>query len=245
MHLSCLATLVDLEPLKLLVSVATLVVGICGGIVAAKSFGRSEKWKRAEFLAGEMKEFFADDRVKKTLLFVDWGARRVQLLPESAIDGGKVVVDRMLQANALRPHSIARDVVDGTDSAENSEVESLARFRQAEVVIRDCYDGFLDGLERFASYAQTSLVDIEALHAYLGYWLSTIQAPAKGPNEAAWKAALLTYINFYGYTRVTWLFEQFDYEIRPSGTTYRQFLSRMDNQHFAAALADSVGVIYP
>jgi hypothetical protein len=244
MHINCELVL-NPERLKLLLSCATLMVGTSGGVVAYQSFLRTEKWKKAEFLADAMKEFFADDRVKKTLLFIDWGARRIQILPVTSPDEGKVVVDRLLQARALRPHEIGSNLFDGKETVENSEGEVLSRFEPSEVIIRDCYDGFLDGLETFASYVETSLVEVKSLGAYIGYWLRGVQEPAEGPKEAAWKASLLTYISYYEYPRVIWLFEQFGYDIKPSSDSYRQLLAKMTNQQYASALARTVGLSYP
>jgi hypothetical protein len=235
----------SVENLKLLVSFATLVVGIIGGVVAYQSFRRTEIWKKAEFLANAMKEFFADERVKKTLLFIDWGVRKIQLLPPNEPKEGKVIVDRLVQARALRPHVVPSSVIDKDESDINPNTVSPIRFRQEEVAIRDCYDGFLDGLETFASYAQTSLVETKSMNAYIGYWLDNIQGATEDPNEAAWKAALLTYISYYKYPRVIWLFAQFGYDIKPSGATYLQFLSTMQNQQYASALARAVKVSYP
>jgi len=235
----------SVENLKLLVSFVTLVVGMIGGVVAYQSFRRTEKWKKAEFLANAMKEFFADERVKKTLLFIDWGVRKIQLLPPNEPEEGMVIVNRLVQARALRPHVVPSSAFDKDEFEEKPNTDTQMRFRQPEVVIRDCYDGFLDGLETFASYAQTYLVETKSLNAYIGYWLYSIQETAEGPNEAAWKAALLTYISYYKYPRVIWLFEQFGYDIKPSGATYRHFLSTMQNQQYASALARAVKVSYP
>ena len=53
----------QIEIAKLVVS----IIGLGGTLVAAtlalRTFQRNEAWKRAEFLAREMKEFFANERV--------------------------------------------------------------------------------------------------------------------------------------------------------------------------------------
>jgi hypothetical protein len=213
--------------------------------VSGSGSARIGTGRGAEFLANAMKEFFADERVKKTLVLIDWGRRRVPLLPPTGDNDGKVVVDRLLQAQALRPHSIPSNVIGGDDSATTADEDALSRFKASEVAIRDCYDGFLDGLETLASYVETSLFDAKALRPYLGYWMNAIQQRAEGPKEAAWKAALLTYISYYKYPGVVLLFCEFDYDIAPSGATYRQFLTKMENQAFASALAASVNRVYP
>jgi hypothetical protein len=83
------------------ISVAALVLATSGAIVAWQTFLRSERWKEAEFLAREMKDFFGDQRVQTALIMVDWNLRRVKLLEDTAEDGGNVIVDRMMQVRAL------------------------------------------------------------------------------------------------------------------------------------------------
>jgi uncharacterized protein YaeQ len=36
----------------------------------------AEKWKQAEFAANQMKEFFANPRVQRALILIDWDAAR-------------------------------------------------------------------------------------------------------------------------------------------------------------------------
>lgn len=82
-------------------------------------------------------------------------------------------------------------VKDGADSD---------RFTQAEAAIRDCYDAFLDGLERFGSYTKTGLTDVASLRPYIGYWIDDISEPTSSQDDDAWNATLLTYISYYRFS---------------------------------------------
>jgi hypothetical protein len=121
-----------------------------------------------------MKDFFEDDRVQRTLQLIDWGVRRIQLSAPEGESSGKVVVTRALQVRALRPHTFLQPDASDSDAAD-SDSEMVAadgemagestegyveKFEPAEVAIRDCYDTFLDGLERFSSYIRTGLVEV-------------------------------------------------------------------------------------
>jgi hypothetical protein len=86
----------------------------------------------------------------------------------------------------------------------------------------------LDGLERFSSYVKTELVKVNDLKPYLGYWLHDIAADTDDPADAAWSAALLTYIQFYGYRGVQSLFAEFGAPIEPTGSIYQGFLKKID-----------------
>ena len=222
-----------LEVPKFYVSVFGLVLSLIGGALALQSFRRNERWKKAEFLAKEMKDFFEETRTQKALLFIDWGTRRVQLFSPDADDGGRIIVTRALQVSALRPHTFLR--TNGSDPAMNieeadSDVEtdgeasdsSPKSFSPAEAAIRDCYDGFLDGLERLSSYVKTGLIETPALRPYIGYWIDDIHAATTNKIDAAWSAALLTYISFYRFDGVLWLFEALDRDIKPSSSSLSQ-----------------------
>jgi hypothetical protein len=234
-----------LDP-KTLVSALTLLVGVVGGIIAYFSFLRTEKWKRAEFLAKEMKDFFADPQVRTTMVLIDWGTRRLRLQSPDFTDGVVVQVTRSLQSSALRPHNI----LGGGDftiakSQEQSEAEMRQRFDDAEVAIRDCYGRFLDGLETFANYVESQLCEVKDLRPFLGYWIEVLQSPENGSAECAWKASMLTFIHYYGYPGVQFLFKEFGFDISKSGKTYRGFLAQMNDGAFASALASSVGTSFP
>jgi hypothetical protein len=61
-----------IEHLKSLVTIAGTIGSVIVFSIGVSTYLRTEKWKRAEFLAKEMKEFFANSRVQKTLFLIDW-----------------------------------------------------------------------------------------------------------------------------------------------------------------------------
>jgi hypothetical protein len=213
-------------------------------IIAVSTFYRTERWKRAEFLAKEMKEFFAAPRVQKAMLLIDWGQRRIQLLEDRSAEESIVVVDRAMQVRGLRPHVLVSGDRSDPVAMELADKADSDRFTQPEAAIRDCYDAFLDGLERFGSYLKTGLTDVQSLRPYVGYWIDDIASPTTNADDAAWNAALLTYIRFYQYTGVLWLFNKFGWDISPSSQAYLSFLHGMQDQTLASALAKTVGCQY-
>jgi hypothetical protein len=234
-----------IEHAKSLVTIAGWIGSLVFFFIAVSAYLRGEKWKRAEFLANEMKGFFAAPRVQRTLFLIDWGSRELQLMEDRTGDESRVVVTRQLQTMALRPHIL----IEGFGS--DSEVFSLdpsgsdTGFSQPEAAIRDCYDAFLDGLERCANYIKTGLTDVPSLRPYIGYWIDDISSPADNADDAAWCAALLTYVSFYRFDGVLRLFDAFGKDIRPSSVTYMSFLKLMKNQPLASELAATVNCPYP
>lgn len=229
----------ELEHAKLLVQAIGLLGTLAAAVVAVRTFRRTERWKRAEFLASKMKEFFDDRRVQQAMTLIDWGSRRVQLLGPSEADEGMVRVTRALQARALLPHTIV-DASGGSD-AECADGESpMRRYTPEEAAIRDRYDAFLDGLERFAGYVEGGLIEARALRPYIGYWVDDIHAETDNIDDAEWCAALLTYIHFYRFSGVQQLFRDLDRDVSPGSRAYKQFINQMRDSSLAARLVRAV-----
>lgn len=226
----------NLEYSKYIVSIVALVVSVLGfgGTIttlwlAFRQFRRNEQWKRAEFVAKEIKEFETDDCVINSMFMIDWGERRVNLFQEDGLkydDWTKI--SREMQWRALVPHTIkkkypSRDV--------DPSKENQRRFLPEETMIRDTYDDFLKYLQRFGNFVESNLVSSSELKPYLFYWIKSIATgDLKKDEDLAddnnWRCALLCYINFYGYSSVIRLFNDFGFEISPSGKIFKELKDR-------------------
>jgi len=197
------------DPASFRIEIAKLVIAVAGfggtlfaARLALRTFHRTEQWKKTEFLAKEMKEFLDDPRIQNAFTMIDWGSREIKLLDEGAEDKGKVFVTRLTQVHALLPHTFFNA---GSDVEGSSDSATGISYTPAEAAIRDCYDALLDGLERFSNYVQTGLIEIDSLRPYLQYWIDDIHSPAKDEEDAAWSAALATFVAFYRFDGVRWL----------------------------------------
>jgi hypothetical protein len=238
---SCFITLHLDDYLKIF---ALLGASIAFG-VGLLQYRRAQRWKRAEFLANEMKDFLATPRVQKALLLIDWGCREIQLLEDRPTDESWVTVTRQMQTMGLRPHILLDRTGSDSETFTVDEAAPGEGFTQSQAAIRDCYDAFLDGLEKFASHAKAGLIDLPSLRPYIGYWVDDISSPTDNVEDAAWCAALLTYVSFYRFEDVLWLFDRFGSSIRPSSTVYNSFLKLMLDQELARQLAGAVKCNYP
>jgi hypothetical protein len=162
-----------------------------------------------------MKDFFGDERIQKTLQPIDWGVRRIQLCASEGDSSGKVVVTRALQVRALRPHIFLQKNVSDAEAADSDT-------------------------EMTTSDGETAASD--------GGPLKNSSRPklrfAIGHADAAWTASLLTYISFYRFEGVLWLFDAFGRGIRPSSDAYRGFLAQMRDQVYATRPANPVKITY-
>jgi hypothetical protein len=208
-------------------------------------YWRNQQWKRAEFLAAEMRAFFTTPRVRNTLAMIDWGGRNIDLYASENRDVKTwPLITRNLQLRALLPHPIVNAGVDaertGGQDAERSDVSGgdLRDFTADETAVRDCYDELLDGLERFASYAATGLIRPADLRPYLGYWIDDIASKKGDDLDLAWTCVFLSYVEFYGFTAVQRLFLDFGYDVSSRGSLFKYFLESIPDRNVATALAE-------
>jgi hypothetical protein len=152
-------------------------------IVGLVQYRRAQQWKRAEWVAQEMKGLFGDPLVQAALLMIDWGSRRIPLYPDRKEESERYVpLTNEAVAKALMIHD---DRPDG--------------FSDLEANIRAAFDKALDGFERFHAYVDTGLVELSDLRPYLKYWAIQLCRPrTPRPNEHR-LARLAAYMDRYGY----------------------------------------------
>ena len=160
----------DWETRKFALSILSTGAAVAAFAVGFTQYLKAQRWKRAEFLAAEMKAFFADADVVNVLTMIDWAPRRINLFHIADPDSHKYPkIDRELQMRALEPHTLRldgdsegdSDLSEGAVEAEEAGAAGTmrqARFSLVEARIRDTYDKFLDFLERLDAYAESHLI---------------------------------------------------------------------------------------
>jgi hypothetical protein len=165
-----------------ILSAIALIGGSVAFILGLLQYRKGQQWKRAEWVAQEMKLFFSDPMVQNSLQMIDWGKRRILLFPhrEKFEERYVVVADENVR-QALLPHN------------------ERPQFTVIEAAIRDSFDRFLDGLERFESYVATGLVHPADLQPYLSYWGYHIASAQSGDPKEERLVQLREYMGRYGY----------------------------------------------
>jgi hypothetical protein len=144
---------------------ALALLGAAMAFVAGLAqYKRAQRWKRAEWVAQEMKGFLGNPHVDAALRMVDWSTRSVLLFPFKEGAERFVVVSAEETIAALRPH--------GEDCA----------FTKKEAAIRDAFDVLCDGLERFESYIRSGLITADDVEPYLDYWGKHLRRDSSDPK---------------------------------------------------------------
>jgi hypothetical protein len=178
-------------------TLAALSGGCLAFLAGLVQYRHAQRWKRAEFVANEMKEFKADTLVRNALLLLDWNERAIELFPHEAnAEKRSVRIEDPVIARALVPHLARSD------------------FGPVEIALRDIFDRFFDRLERFEYFLEAGLVSSRQFEPYLRYWLDILGNENSGRKSPEVVHAIWGYIDFY-YSGVTSLLRRFGYEIRP------------------------------
>jgi hypothetical protein len=159
-------------------------------VVGLLQYRKTQRWKRAEWVAQEMKDFFADASVKTALQLLDWGSRRAELFPGRAEPEERFVkVGDDDLAEALADHS-----------------NRPGGFTPTEAALRDLFDYFLDRLERINSFVEAGLVSLGDVRPYLDYWAGHVVSARKDDPKVDRLVQLRRYIRRYGFAGVEALF---------------------------------------
>lgn len=166
-------------------SITLLITGLL-------QYSKAQRWKRAEFVAVELKDFESKPKVRNVMRMLDYSKRRLELFPERDHEDRWCIVSNDTLCDALVYH------------------EERTKFFPAEVAIRDSFDEFFDGLERVHSFLQSRLVTKKGLEPYLKYWLDVLGDPKNDRLSQEARNQIRSYVQSYGYLGVEDLIDRFE-----------------------------------
>ena len=134
---------------------------------------KNQDWKRAEFVASQTREFYENETVFKVLQMLDYEARRY---PIGLIDGaGQPVLTKVVHTEyswSRQPGS--KESCVSLASALKVH-DDTTNFTPEEAIIRDFFDVFLYGIERFERFLTAGLFSEEELVPYLQYYIRLLR----------------------------------------------------------------------
>lgn len=162
-----------------------------------------QRWKKAEFLANLVKDFFADNNIKQVIYILDWHIRRTNL------SGGSPLIviavhDGDLAKELENPKIEREEPLVILNIAESLRVHGADdRFNELEALVRDKFDWFLFRLGQFQHMISSGLFSYDEVDIHLSYELDLI-SNGLGPGHVSPKltAALMLYIEKYDFPAV-------------------------------------------
>ena len=185
-----------MEP-KDVVAGLSLLVASTAFLAGLIQYRKAQAWKKAEFVAAEVKALFADPAVQFALHLLDWNLSCHDLRSRDDDDAMKEVwIGDATLVTALSPHSFRS-----------------AGFSPVEVRVRLAFDVLLDGLQRFEHFIETDLVKEKDFLPYLRYWLDLMGSSSSYGKSAPVLHAIWRYIAFYRYGDVQRFFLRYGFDI--------------------------------
>ncbi len=156
-------------------------------VVGLLQYKKAQRWKRAEWVSQEMKEFLTNPQVDAAFKMVDWGWRPIQLFPHRENPDRLEFISAQEIVDALRPHG------------------NGCTFTEKETAVRDAFDTLCDGLERFESYIRAGLITESDVEPYLDYWGVHLRPDSPDPKLRR----IREYMSHYGWDGATSLLDRF------------------------------------
>lgn len=184
-------TWTSLEIAKLMVSLVGPLVTVLGfwfvwqqlkntaaGLDASNRQNKTNQdWKRAEFIASEVKEFYRDPIVARVLQMIDYSDRRYDIGRKNA--QGKPLLTRVTHSEtaALELHGETSLV------AIEAALRTSDGYTDEEATIRDFFDIFLYYIERFERFLRLDLISEDEIFPYLRYYIRIFRGKVSHVDE--------------------------------------------------------------
>lgn len=159
-----------------LLSLLVLIKGIF-------EYSKAQKWKKAELIFKEVKEFFNDFDIKRALIILDWKESEIELKANEIPGKIKLLFDEKLILSSLRTHK---------ESNGYSKEEA----------IKGILDNFFDRLTMFDIYIEVGLFKAKDLKPYLYYWIKIFADFEDDRKPKEIKSQIWKYIDQYNFTRL-------------------------------------------
>ena len=242
--------------ISLLLGAAALGTGI-------QHYKGRQRWRRIEFAQRAVEDFKQKEAVQKVLRILDFEEYRdlTLTLPNSDQTLLFEATDSRLR-RSLRKHGqmvkIKRGItiinqLKDLKKLDEKTVELFEKYEleefPIEIALRDWFDEFLSGLERFESLIESNLVREEEIKPFILFWIQLIGDRSFRRDEgSSFYDQLFRYIKECKYTGVEALFERYGFKILPPPYEIHDFENfqsgEQENVYHALCLAKASYVVY-
>jgi hypothetical protein len=224
------------------VSLAAAIIALGGLGYYTWQYRTAQQWKRAEFVASQMRDLESNPLTYNALRMLDTqgyvftlGTGDQQGSPAEGFVVDKELLMSTFHVSTDPENDLAGDnqgsgaegfVVDNERLGSNVRVSTDAE-KEREVRIRamrNSFDHFFDTLERFNAFIDTRLVPTTYFKPYLAFWLELLGRPSgrfacldQDLREEIW-----TYLVANDYSEVQKLFKKYGRDITPRTSTPTQ-----------------------
>ena len=161
---------------------------------AIHEYIKAQKWKKAEFVAKEVKEFNSSYEVIEVMKLLD------------------LVEYEFTNTNKPFEGWILKDTDNYLKKAFDVSKMNEDTLSDHQLFTRDIFDCFFDYLLMFNNYIDTKLITVKDIKPYLHYWIDILANPENTQKTDATRNRMWDYIDKYGYKGVRSLCAKFGYK---------------------------------
>jgi hypothetical protein len=170
--------------IELVLKIGAFIISLSLLIKGIYEYTKAQKWKKAEFVSKEIKEFNNDFDIKRAMILLDWNSSELALKTNEIEGENKFYFNDDLIISALQTH-------------KESHIFSVK-----EVIIKGVFDSLFDRLTMFDNYIETGLIRTKDIKPYLIYWIRILADSKNDRKSKEVRNQIWHYIDEYGYDRI-------------------------------------------
>lgn len=188
----------QLELSKLIVGFLMPAITTAVFIFGVYQYRRAQRWKRQEFLAIVIKNFFDDFYVGQALLMLDWHEHTLKYYPDS-----------------VKTFNYNRDelgiALETEDFRREKNNDKTPMFNEYETVIRKSFDKLFYYFASFQCHIENDLYKQKDIEPYIIYYLRILgdKGSSKRLNPETINNLML-FLEFYDYVKVKLFLQRFN-----------------------------------
>lgn len=203
------------EIFQLIIDALMPIITIVAFIFGLNQYRRTQKWKRQEFLANVVKDFFSDFYVSQALSMLDW--HKLELKHEP---------------NSDKTFTYYRDNLG--EALDTEEIRKEKRplqnplFDNDEVTIRFSFDKLLYFISSFQCHIENGLYKKEDIEPYIIYYLRIIGERNKYKRiDDRTRFKLWEFMKFYDYKNVIKFMNLYNFNYQKVKKYHEEYLTEI------------------
>ncbi len=179
--------------LELTLKVGAFIVSFLLLLKGVYEYAKAQKWKKAEFVSKEIKEFFNDFNIKRALILLDWNVNDLALAEGEIKNKNSIQFTDKLILSAMTTH------------------RQSPTFAEEEVLVKNLFDALFDRLIMFHNYIKSGLIETKDIKPYIDYYISILADDNNDRKPEDVRNQIWKYIDEYGYDDLREFCRKFGY----------------------------------
>ncbi|NEQ50159.1 MAG: hypothetical protein F6K11_08520 [Leptolyngbya sp. SIO3F4] len=173
-----------LEDLDWALRIGAFLISLTVFVKGILEYSKAQRWKKAVFVADEVKDFYENIDVQRALTLLEWHENTIHLKPHELDGQTKLQVSDDLLISSLRvnvPHSA---------------------FTPEELLVRSLFKVLFNRFTMFDNHLRIGLFRVKDMQPFMMHWVRIIADANDSQKPDEVKRQLWTFIDTYRYRSV-------------------------------------------